>query len=174
MMRKVLRQQRRSPFFLETIIVVFSEIKRDHYTRIIIRYAFYLGGIMRRYIFVFLIILLAEFIGCAGTGKRGARRDRYLITTDEIATVPQADTAWDVIKLLRPGLLERDTRRHVGMSAGMPSLVFVDGMRIGYKTRLQSIAAINILEIRYIDGIEAGTRYGTDAAGGIFFVTTIR
>ena len=129
---------------------------------------------MRISVGIILIIMLAGMIGCAGTGGEGTRRDRYFITADEIKLVPQADSAWEVIRLLRPNLLERDKRRHVGMSAGMPSLVFVDGMRIGYKDRLQSIAAINILEIRYVDGIEAGTRYGTDAAGGIFFVKTIR
>lgn len=129
---------------------------------------------MRISLSIILIIVLAGIIGCAGTGGGGTRGDRYIMTADEIRTVPQADSAWEVIRLLRPGLLERDKRRHVGMSAGMPSLVFVDGMRVGYKERLQSIAAINILEIRYIDGIEAGTRYGTDAAGGIFFVKTIR
>jgi len=132
------------------------------------------GDIMRFSVGIMLIIVLVGMLGCAGTGGQGARRDRYFITADEIKEVPQADSAWEVIRMLRPNLLERDKRRHVGMSQGMPSLVYVDGMRVGYKDRLQYIAAINILEIRYIDGIEAGTRYGTDAAGGIFFVKTIR
>ena len=126
---------------------------------------------MRKFIGFFLIVLTAGCLGCAGTGSKQVHRDRYIITMDEIARMKQASSAWDLIKLLRPGLLERDQRRYVGMVSGMKALVYVNGSRAGFKDQLHNIANLNIVEIRYIDGIEARTRYGPDSAGGVFLVT---
>jgi|TARA_B110000438_G_C15800990_1_gene645166 hypothetical protein len=98
------------------------------------------------------------------------KRDRYRITEEEIKSVPQADTAWDVLEYLRPNLLTRDRRRHVGFTGGMDSLVFINGARAGYKDRLRTIPAMDIIEIKYLDSIEAGGKYGFTSGGGVFLV----
>ena len=98
------------------------------------------------------------------------KRDRYRITEEEIKSVPQADTAWDVLEYLRPNLLTRDRRRHVGFTGGMNALVFINGARAGYKDRLRTIPAMDIIEIKYLDSIEAGGKYGFTSGGGVFLV----
>ena len=98
------------------------------------------------------------------------KRDRYRITEEEIKSVPQADTAWDVLEYLRPNLLTRDRRRHVGFTGGMDALVFINGARAGYKDRLRTIPAMDIIEIKYLDSIEAGGKYGFTSGGGVFLV----
>jgi hypothetical protein len=117
-----------------------------------------------------MIAVLVQFLSCAGTGGQ-VHRDRYLITADEIATVEHAATALDIIRYLRPNLLTRDTRRATGASGGMPALVYVNGSRLGFRNMLATITNIGIVEIKYIDGYEAGGKYGTDSAGGVFLIT---
>jgi len=36
---------------------------------------------------------------------------------------------------------------------------------------LTTISNIGIVEIKYIDGFEAGGKYGTDSSGGVFLIT---
>ncbi|MFQ5864640.1 MAG: hypothetical protein ACE5IW_05355 [bacterium] len=117
---------------------------------------------------MFLIVIFVALIGCA-SGQR-VHRDRYLITADEIATVQQAETVWDIIRYLRPNLLTRDTRRSTGASGGMPALVYLNGSRVGFKNMLKTISNVNVVEIKYIDGFEAGGKYGADSAGGVFLI----
>ena len=99
------------------------------------------------------------------------RRDRYHITQEEIKSVPQAETAWEVLEFLRPNLLTRDKRRHVGFSDGIDALVYINGARAGYKNRLHTIPAMDVFEIKYLDSIEAGGKYGFSSGGGVFLIT---
>lgn len=124
---------------------------------------------MQRCIVLFMLLLLILTLNCAA-GQR-AHRDRYLITQDEIATVPQAGSVFDIIRYLRPNLLSRETMRAKGASGGMPALVYVNGSRVGFQDMLQSISSAGVIQIKYIDGFEAGGKYGPDSAGGVFLIT---
>ena len=115
--------------------------------------------------------MLYSTFGCFPPNLDDQRRDRYRITKEEIRKVPQADTAWEILEYLRPNLLTRDQRRHVGFSEGMDALVFINGARAGYKNRLRTIPAMDIIEIKYLDSIEAGGKYGYTSGGGIFLIT---
>ena len=123
---------------------------------------------MQKQKLMYLLLILSVWFSCAGGQK--ARKDRYLITADEIATVQQANTALDIIRYLRPNLLTRDTRRTTGPVA-ISALVYVNGSRIGHKDMLRTISNIGLVQIKYIDGMEAGGRYGTDSSGGVFLIT---
>ena len=116
------------------------------------------------------IFILYFSVGCQPP-QSGERRDRYRITMEEIRSVPQADTAWEVLEYLRPNLLTRDRRRHVGFSQGMDALVLINGSRAGYKDRLHTIPSMDIIEIKYLDSIEAGGKYGFTSGGGVFLIT---
>ena len=116
------------------------------------------------------IFILYFSVGCQPP-QSGERRDRYRITREEIRSVPQADTAWEVLEYLRPNLLTRDRRRHVGFSQGMDALVLINGSRAGYKDRLHTIPSMDIIEIKYLDSIEAGGKYGFTSGGGGFLIT---
>jgi hypothetical protein len=109
-------------------------------------------------------------ISCTPPNIDDQKRDRYRITEEEIKSVPQANTAWDVLEYLRPNLLTRDRRRHVGFTGGMDALVFINGARAGYKNRLRTIPAMDIIEIKYLDSTEAGGKYGFTSGGGVFLV----
>jgi 6-phosphogluconate dehydrogenase (decarboxylating) len=52
----------------------------------------------------------------------------------------------------------------------MNALVFINGARAGYKDRLRTIPAMDIIEIKYLDSIEAGGKYGFTSGGGVFLV----
>jgi hypothetical protein len=36
---------------------------------------------------------------------------------------------------------------------------------------LRTISNIGLVQIKYIDGMEAGGRYGADSSGGVFLIT---
>ena len=118
-------------------------------------------------LFLVTVVLLSS---CIPPYIDDQKRDRYRITEEEIKSVPQADTAWDVLEYLRPNLLTRDRRRHVGFTGGMDALVFINCARAGYKDRLRTIPAMDIIEIKYLDSIEAGGKYGFTSGGGVFLV----
>ena len=126
-----------------------------------------------RYSFIrsLILVIVVLLSSCFPPNIDGQARDRYRITEEEIKSVPQADTAWDVLEYLRPNLLTRDRRRHVGFSEGMNALVFINGARAGYKDRLHTIPAMDIIEIKYLDSIEAGGKYGFTSGGGVFLIT---
>ena len=117
------------------------------------------------------IFILYFSVGCQPPQMGEERRDRYRITREEIRSVPQADTAWEVLEYLRPNLLTRDRRRHVGFSQGTDALVLINGSRAGYKDRLHTIPSMDIIEIKYLDSIEAGGKYGFTSGGGVFLIT---
>ena len=119
-------------------------------------------------LFLVTVVLLSSCIPPSYIDDQ--KRDRYRITEEEIKSVPQADTAWDVLEYLRPNLLTRGRRRHVGFTGGMDALVFINGARAGYKDRLRTIPAMDIIEIKYLDSIEAGGKYGFTSGGGVFLV----
>ncbi len=96
---------------------------------------------------------------------------RYIIEQEEIESMRNADTLWKLIEILRPTLLTRDRRRVVAISQGVDALVYMNGSRIGYKYILQEISPLNVIHIEHIDGFSAPSRYGYDAAGGVFLVT---
>ena len=120
---------------------------------------------------VTIVALCNILFSCYTQGIDGERRDRYHITQKEIRSVPQAETAWEVLEFLRPNLLTRDRRRHVGFTRGMEALVYINGARAGYKSRLHTIPAMDIVEIKYLDSIEAGGQYGFSSGGGVFLIT---
>jgi len=119
---------------------------------------------------LFLVVTVVLLSSCIPPNIDDQKRDRYRITEKEIKSVPQADTAWDVLEYLRPNLLTRDRRRHVGFTGGMDALVFINGARAGYKDRLRTIPAMDIIEIKYLDSIKAGGKYGFTSGGGVFLV----
>jgi hypothetical protein len=124
---------------------------------------------MRKLNFVFLVVFCLGLISCS-TNRQVVHKDRYVISTEEIASVPGAQNAYQVVGMLRPSLLARDKARYTGLTPALDALVYVNSSRVGFKNELKNISNMGILQIKYIDGIEATTRYGTDGSGGVFFV----
>ena len=121
-----------------------------------------------------LLLIIALSIGCAQkTSTVSKKQSRYIITAEEIAE-SSANTAYEVIQFLRPELLNRDVRRSITFETTGPVevWVYVNNARVGRKDSLAGISAANIAEIEYISGRDAGAKYGSDHAGGVFSITT--
>jgi hypothetical protein len=124
-------------------------------------------------------LLVGAFVigACAGRPRTGDR-DRNLIRADEIATVAEASTAYDVVSRLRPEFLR--TRGPRSAAAGklteQPTItVFLDGVESGPVERtLYLIPATEVFEIRLYRAADAVTKYGTRHTGGVIAVTTKR
>lgn len=113
---------------------------------------------MRRlaYLPVLLSILVAA---CAGGGSGTAPRSSSdVITTEELRSM-ETYSAYDAIARLRPQWL----RSRV---PGVEPVVFMDGSQLGGLEMLRTVQVSTLVEIRYRNGPDATTRYGTGFGGG--------
>ena len=76
--------------------------------------------------------------------------------------------AYDFVRLNRPQWLRTRGSSAVGSSV----MVYVDGNRMGDPSVLKGISTTDISEIRYLDGREATTRYGSNHSHGAILVST--
>ena len=106
-------------------------------------------------------------MGCAGGGgvsDTGPRKQRNLITQDEIGAKDFRNT-YEVIQALRPQMLR--VRGSIGLA------VFVNGIKMSNGTQsLYDISPSSVGEIRYLNSFDATARFGTDAPDGAISITT--
>jgi hypothetical protein len=108
------------------------------------------------------VVMLAA---CAPkTGTVAPRRNRNLITAEEISTISVSD-AFEVIDRLRPSFFS--TRGTL-----TPPVTYVDGLPFGDLAALHRIQPSAIESIQYLDPLMATQRYGRAAGGGAILVTT--
>jgi hypothetical protein len=105
-----------------------------------------------------------------------AKRDRNVITADELAEHPDLGNAFDAVRMLRPTFLKpaRTSARGAGVDSSvnrygdpgrmddasrLPTL-FIDEVRQESIEMLRGIRAADIVEIRWMSGVEASSRYG--------------
>jgi hypothetical protein len=109
----------------------------------------------------------------AATQKPAAGGQRDLITLEEIqASKNSTANAWDFIAPPRPQYL-RD--RGVGLfndTSPVRALVYLDGSMLGDLRTLRSINMSSVMEIRYMSGADATTRYGMNHSGGVILIKT--
>jgi hypothetical protein len=108
------------------------------------------------------------------------RRQRNLITAEEIATRPGESNAYDLVRSLRPtwfntrgvasGMLSGDGNGGVTDNAGIA--VFVDGVKMGGLDQLRPIEADRIQEMRLLSASDATMKYGTGYPAGAIEVST--
>ena len=75
-------------------------------------------------------------------------------------------SAYDAVQRLRPRWLQ------LRGGTDIPPVVFLDGSNMGGPETLRTIQASSVREMRYRDGRDATTRYGTGYGGGVIEVTT--
>ena len=112
-----------------------------------------------------------------GTRAPGQRDD---ITRQEIQTVlREASTAYDIVKLRRPGMLLRRTvtgveRAPMLMTNEIPGVhVHVDRSHVGELDLLSTIPAQAVASIRWLSAGEASTEYGNGHNAGVIAVATL-
>ena len=121
------------------------------------------------------VLLAASLAACAsGPGGGTPGRQRDVITMEEIQTANVA-TAYDVIQMLRPEMLRSRGTASMQPTAGAEyAVVYVDGVRMGGLETLRNVPRESLQEVRYLNGSDATTLYGTGHAGGAIQVRTRR
>jgi len=82
----------------------------------------------------------------------------------------QVATAYQVVARLRPEWLRRRGRVSVRDPTAGAVVVYLNGMRQGDASALDAIMAEAVLEMEYLNGQEATTRFGTGHGGGVILV----
>jgi hypothetical protein len=129
-----------------------------------------------------LFILTVLLAGCGGTGSttktKKPRVNRSIITYEEIQTI-NVTNAYEIVKRLRPDLLNKDQKQMPNLSDGgvtdfnFAVLIYLNGSRFGEKTSLRNIEYNRVKEIRYYDPDESVFKFGSNARGGVFDVITV-
>lgn len=116
--------------------------------------------------------VLAALPACASGGASGdASASRNVITAEQLSDMPQG-SAYDAVQRLRPRWLQG--RGISSVRSGAPELaqVYLDGAPMGGLRALHNITINQVEEIRYLDGRDATTRFGTGHGGGAILVST--
>lgn len=121
-----------------------------------------------------VLLTLAACATGGATRNNRAKGSRNVITSAELRAAPNATTALDAVRRLRPQFLQ--TRGDVTLGNGAPNsplpIVFVDGQRYGTVADLRSIRTGDIEEIRYFSASDATLRWGTGYPHGVIEVVT--
>jgi hypothetical protein len=73
----------------------------------------------------------------------------------------------EAVKRVRPRFVRSHAPRR-----DQPSVVYVDGTRVGPVYHLRDIPVMDVLEVVFVGASDATTRYGTDHTGGALLVRT--
>ena len=130
--------------------------------------------------FYVVLLLMIVSIGCSTTSDgKTVQGDRYLILAEEIErSSRRVTTAYDVIKALRPTLLDIFSRNNISLRINegikpVQDSVYLNGAFMGNVRSLADITAESIAKIQYLRPSEAGSRYGLATKGGeVFQITT--
>jgi len=111
---------------------------------------------------------------CASSGSQeGPARRRDVISAQEISGL-QVASGYEVVQQLRPEYLRTRGVQSMQTASTQLAVVYVDGVRHGGPEALRQIPRESIQEIRYLNGSDATTQYGTGHGGGAILVRTRR
>jgi hypothetical protein len=126
---------------------------------------------------VMAVALLA--VSCASSGTparpdsdvRPASRSRTVLLQDEIKESSARD-AYHAIQILRPDWLRSRGASSVRDPTPAAVIAYVDGQRFGAVSSLDQFILGTFKEIRYYNGSEATSRWGTGHGGGVIYLST--
>lgn len=139
-------------------------------------------------------VVLAAFCltvlpGAAAAQDKPVKRQRDLITRDELLAGQADRDLYAAIRSLRPHFLQRarGTRSMNverggfgadGMKAGADQaplpILYIDGNKSGDLEFLKTILAVDVYEVRYLDPGKAQDQFGLDHAGGAVLVQLVK
>jgi len=109
--------------------------------------------------------------GSTGTPSGSVRRDTDLITAEEISAT-SVQTAYEVVRALRPAWLRRSRPTAMLEQNASELLVYVDGTRFGDVESLRQIVPSTVRSIRYYSSSAAQAKFGPGNLQGAIEVTT--
>jgi len=145
-------------------------------------------GIVRPYVVLSMLIIAGACASGGGTASKTVyspvvkRGGPHLITEQEITQSGKSySTAYELVESLRPTMMRS---RASTMTYNTPSgtttndassisvIAFVDDVRIGGVEALRQVPASQVREIRYINGRDATTKWGTGYTSGVIQVVS--
>ena len=134
------------------------------------------------------VLMLAVAVALVPATAQAQKKDRNLITREEIMTSAQKDgDLYAAIRSLRSHFLNKprgqrtmDVQRggptgmQVGSSAALEPIVYLNGNKMGELNLLKNILAADVFEVRYLDPARAQDEFGADASGGAVVVTLVK
>jgi hypothetical protein len=115
-------------------------------------------------------ILLIAAVSCVHSGTaRGS--DRRLITEEEILST-NATTAFDVIARLRAEYLRNRGPTSLVLPSRAEPVVFLNDQLYGSIGTLKEVRSSDLAEIRFYDGPDAITKFGSQYSGGVIQLVT--
>lgn len=122
---------------------------------------------------LFLMVFLASACttGSAGSDSGETRRDRNVLTAEELEPLNQF-SAWDAVQRLRSMWMRPGGIRNSANPSGHYPHVFMDGSPYGQMEILRTIRVENLSEMRYVSATDATIRYGGQFQGGVILLTT--
>jgi hypothetical protein len=122
-----------------------------------------------------LILALATFALPLNLSAQETRKPypRNLITREEIQDrAPDARNAYDVIQRLRPQFLRTRQSGSIQQGAPVAVKVYINGSFRGSVLVLRDLTSHSVVDIAYLNGSDATTRFGTDHENGAIIVRT--
>ena len=110
--------------------------------------------------------------GCARAATTSVAGDRNLITSPEILQADVA-SAHDVIAKLRPQYLRSRGPNSLLLKQQVYATVFLDDTDFGALSTLRTIPASTISAIRFLEGSEATTKFGSQYVAGIIQIFSL-
>ncbi len=117
-----------------------------------------------------LLVLLVTACATSGGGSGEPRRNRNVLTAEEMAPL-ESFTAWEAIQRLRPMWMRPGGVRNSANPRGHYPYIFVDQAPYGPLEALRNFRVHEIEELRYVNPTDSTIRYGGQYQGGIILVT---
>lgn len=123
---------------------------------------------------LFCLVLTLGFLSACypGRANSGSGANPNLIGNWELANLSDL-TALEAIRRLRPNWLRAGSRPSIAVETGGSSMprVHLNGVPLQRLSELDQINAADIREMRFLNGTDATTRFGTGYMNGAILVT---
>jgi hypothetical protein len=119
-------------------------------------------------------VVIGVLLGTVPWGETVAQRpdyDPYRITALDIQALDGVATALEAVRALRPQFLRPRPSGSIRYRQPVPIAVYVNGARRESIAALDQIRADAVIEIRWLSGNEATTRFGTNHESGAILVS---
>lgn len=118
-----------------------------------------------------LVALSAPATACTHRATETPMPDRNVITMHQIESA-HARTAYDLVAKFRSNFLNSRGKNSILLKTPSEPTVYLDEVEYGPISSLRTIPASHVAEIRFLEGWDAMTKYGSDHIAGIIQVIT--
>ena len=110
---------------------------------------------------------------CRTIESGGLRRDRNLITAEELMAVPYS-SVFEAVRALRPRWMQARAGLSITNPEQQTAKVYIDGQLRGELDEMRAMQPHEVEEIRFMSASDATTRFGTNHLAGAIVITTRR